>query len=84
VIARIPDARQVLRVGHATIDDHRAVFAFAHPHLQYLEHVDHSGGVTAIASKDFMRFGETIPVERQPYSYLFAVGSGVARIAAPI
>ena len=49
-----------------------------------LQHVDHSGGVTAIASKDFMRFGETIPVEHQPYNYLFAVGSGVARTAAPI
>jgi len=28
------DSRQVLGVGHATIDDHRSIFSFAHPFLQ--------------------------------------------------
>jgi hypothetical protein len=50
--------------------------------LQYLEHVGHGGGVSAIAGKDFMRFWETIPIEHQPYNYLFALGSGIARTTA--
>jgi hypothetical protein len=64
------------------VHDHGGVLPFAHPLLQYLERVGHGGGVSTIAGKDFMRFGETIPVEHQPYNYLFAVGSGVARITA--
>src|SRR5260370_37147723 len=81
ITARL-DSCQVLGVGHATINNDRSIFSFAHPFLQYAEHVSHRSRFAAITGKDFVRFGKTLTVEYQPYNHLFTVRTRAAAVTA--